>query len=124
MPVDPHLRPGGAMAHGTRYAARGRHPRDDALSGHRRQCGDQRCGATEARSDRRPSRRRDLVEAIRTYEDGMRDYGFRAVQNSLRAMHQTVTDNVPGLLTSRLLFRTINNLPPLKRLMARRLGEE
>jgi salicylate hydroxylase len=67
---------------------------------------------------------RDLVEAIRTYEDGMRDYGFRAVQNSLRAMHQTVTDNVPGLLTSRLLFRTINNLPPLKRLMARRLGEE
>ncbi|MFZ0839504.1 MAG: hypothetical protein WAM77_18725 [Xanthobacteraceae bacterium] len=54
----------------------------------------------------------------------MRDYGFRAVQNSLRAMHQTVTDNVPGLLTSRLLFRSINLLPPLKRWMARRLGEE
>ena len=54
----------------------------------------------------------------------MRDYGFRAVQNSLRAMHQTVTDNVPGLLTSRLLFRTINKLQPLKRAMARRLGEE
>jgi hypothetical protein len=35
-----------------------------------------------------------------------------------------VTDNVPGLLTSRLIFRTINMLPPLKRLMARRLGEE
>jgi 2-polyprenyl-6-methoxyphenol hydroxylase-like FAD-dependent oxidoreductase len=67
---------------------------------------------------------RDLMEAIRTYEDGMRDYGFRAVQNSLRAMHQTVTDNVPGLLTSRLLFRTINKLQPLKRAMARRLGEE
>ena len=42
---------------------------------------------------------RDLSEAIRTYEDGMRDYGFRAVQNSLRAMHQTVTDNVPALLS-------------------------
>ena len=54
---------------------------------------------------------RDLIEAIRAYEDGMRDYGFRAVQNSLRAMHQTVTDNIPGLLTSRLLFRTINTLP-------------
>ena len=67
---------------------------------------------------------RDLIEAIRAYEDGMRDYGFRAVQNSLRAMHQTVTDNVPALLTSRLVFRTINMLPPLKRLMAQRLGEE
>ena len=67
---------------------------------------------------------RDLIEAIRDYEDGMRGYGFRAVENSLRAMHQTVTDNVPGLLASRLLFRTINSLPPLKRLMARRLGEE
>ena len=67
---------------------------------------------------------RDLSEAIRTYEDDMRDYGFRAVQNSLRAMHQTVTDNVPALLSSRLLFRTINKLPPLKRAMARRLGEE
>jgi salicylate hydroxylase len=67
---------------------------------------------------------RDLIDAIRTYEDGMRDYGFRAVQNSLGAMHQTVTDNVPGLMASRLVFRTVNMLPPLKRLMARRLGEE
>jgi 2-polyprenyl-6-methoxyphenol hydroxylase-like FAD-dependent oxidoreductase len=67
---------------------------------------------------------RDLIQAIGLYEDGMRDYGFRAVQNSLRAMRQTVTDNVPGLLTSRLLFRTINKLQPLKRAMARRLGEE
>ncbi len=67
---------------------------------------------------------RDLIEAIRAYEDGMRRYGFRAVQNSLRAMHQTVTDNVPGLLASRLLLRTVNALPPLKRQMLRRLGEE
>ena len=68
--------------------------------------------------------KQDLIPAIRTYEDGMREYGFRAVQNSLRAMHQTVTDNVAGLLSSRLLLRTINKLPPLKRAMARRLGEE
>jgi 2-polyprenyl-6-methoxyphenol hydroxylase-like FAD-dependent oxidoreductase len=67
---------------------------------------------------------RDLTEAIRAYEDGMREYGFRAVQNSLRAMHQTLTDNLPALLSSRLLFRAINMLPPVKRLMARRLGEE
>jgi salicylate hydroxylase len=67
---------------------------------------------------------RDLFAAIRSYEDEMRDYGFRAVQNSLHAMHQTVTDNVPGLIGSRILLRTINKLPPLKRAMARRLGEE
>ncbi len=68
--------------------------------------------------------KRDLYEAIRDYEDGMRDYGFRAVRHSLHAMHQTVTDSVPALLSSRLMFRAINMLPPLKRLMAQRLGEE
>jgi 2-polyprenyl-6-methoxyphenol hydroxylase-like FAD-dependent oxidoreductase len=65
-----------------------------------------------------------LIDAVQTYEAGMRDYGFRAVRNSLQAMHQTVTDNLPALLASRLTFRAINSLPPLKRLMARRLGEE
>src|SRR5271166_4728980 len=36
---------------------------------------------------------RDLVEAIHDYETGMLDYGFRAVRNSLKAMHQTVTES-------------------------------
>ena len=51
-------------------------------------------------------------------------YGFRAVRNSLKAMHQTVTDSRPSLLLSRLSMRAINALPPVKRIMARRLGEE
>jgi salicylate hydroxylase len=67
---------------------------------------------------------RDLLEAIHDYETGMLDYGFRAVRNSLKAMHQTVTDSRPSLLLSRLTMRAINALPPVKRLMARRLGEE
>jgi salicylate hydroxylase len=66
---------------------------------------------------------RDLLEAIHDYEAGMRDYGFRAVRNSLKAMHQTVTDSRRALILSRLTTRAIDVLPPVKRLMARRLGE-
>jgi salicylate hydroxylase len=67
---------------------------------------------------------RDLVPAIADYEAGMRDYGFRAVKNSLDAMHQTVSQSLPRLMMSRLTLRTINALPPLKRRIAARMGEE
>jgi len=67
---------------------------------------------------------RDLVEAIHDYEAGMLDYGFRAVRNSLKAMHQTVTDSLSALMLSRLTLRAINALPPVKRMVAKRLGEE
>ena len=67
---------------------------------------------------------RDLVEAIGDYEAGMLDYGFRAVRNSLKAMHQTVTDSLSALMVSRLTLRTVNALPPVKRIVAKRLGEE
>jgi 2-polyprenyl-6-methoxyphenol hydroxylase-like FAD-dependent oxidoreductase len=66
----------------------------------------------------------DIVEAIHDYEAGMLDYGFRAVRNSLKAMHQTVTDSRPALTLSRLSLRAINALPPVKHVVARRLGEE
>src|SRR5215469_9400118 len=36
--------------------------------------------------------KRDLPDAIHEYEDAMLEYGFQAVRNSLKAMHQTVTD--------------------------------
>ena len=67
---------------------------------------------------------RDLVEAIREYETGMLDYGFRAVRNSLKAMHQTVSDSLPALMLSRLTMRAINAMPKVKQIVARRLGEE
>lgn len=67
---------------------------------------------------------RDLLEAIHDYEAGMREYGFRAVRNSLKAMHQTVSDSRPALMFSRLTMRVVDALPPMKRLMARRVGEE
>ena len=67
---------------------------------------------------------RDLLDAIRDYEMDMRDYGFRAVRNSLKAMHQTVGDSRLALSFSRLSMRAVDALPQVKRLMARRLGEE
>jgi hypothetical protein len=66
----------------------------------------------------------DLLEAIRDYETNMRDYGFRAVRNSLKAMHQTISDSRLALTCSRLSMRAVQALPPVKRLMAKRLGEE
>jgi 2-polyprenyl-6-methoxyphenol hydroxylase-like FAD-dependent oxidoreductase len=66
----------------------------------------------------------DIVAAIHDYETGMLDYGFRAVRNSLKAMRQTITDSAPSLMLSRLTLRAINALPPLKRAVASRLGEE
>jgi 2-polyprenyl-6-methoxyphenol hydroxylase-like FAD-dependent oxidoreductase len=67
---------------------------------------------------------RNILEAIHDYETGMLDYGFRAVRNSLKAMHQTVTDSRPALTISRLTLRAINALPPVKRVVASRMGEE
>jgi 2-polyprenyl-6-methoxyphenol hydroxylase-like FAD-dependent oxidoreductase len=66
---------------------------------------------------------RDLVDAIHDYETGMLGYGFRAMRNSLKAMHQTVTDSLPALMLSRLTLRAIDALPPVKRMVAKRLGE-
>jgi hypothetical protein len=59
-----------------------------------------------------------------TTRPAMLDYGFRAMRNSLKAMHQTVTDSLPALMMSRLTMRAINALSPVKRMVARRLGEE
>jgi salicylate hydroxylase len=67
---------------------------------------------------------RGLIDALHDYETGMCEYGFRAVRNSLAAMRQTVVDNKLALLWSRATLRAINALPPVKRRLARRLGEE
>ena len=66
----------------------------------------------------------DLIEALHEYEAGMLNYSFRAVENSLKAMHQTLDRGPLGLLVSRTLLRIVDRLPPVKRLMAMRMGEE
>jgi salicylate hydroxylase len=67
---------------------------------------------------------RPLIDAIRAYEAGMIDYGFKAVRTSLRAMEQTTSDNVMGRIVSRAAFRAIDRLPPVKRWFAASLGNE
>jgi hypothetical protein len=54
----------------------------------------------------------------------MIDYGFRAVQTSLHAMHQAVMEDQARLMLSRAVLRIINCAPPLKRRMLNRMGEE
>jgi 2-polyprenyl-6-methoxyphenol hydroxylase-like FAD-dependent oxidoreductase len=65
-----------------------------------------------------------LLDAVADYEAHMRDYGFKAVRGSLKAMQQTTEQGQVAMALSRTAFRVIDRLPPLKRLMARGLGEE
>jgi 2-polyprenyl-6-methoxyphenol hydroxylase-like FAD-dependent oxidoreductase len=67
---------------------------------------------------------RPVIDAIRDYETGMIDYGFRAVQTSLHAMKQAVREDRVQLMLSRAVLRVINRVPSLKRRMLNRVGEE
>ena len=56
----------------------------------------------------------NLIPALAAYERGMVDYGFRAVRASLRNMERF---HAQGSLThalTKLFFRTIDVVPPLK----------
>jgi 2-polyprenyl-6-methoxyphenol hydroxylase-like FAD-dependent oxidoreductase len=67
---------------------------------------------------------RPVIDAIRDYETDMIDYGFRAVRTSLHAMNQAVMEDRVRLMLSRAVLRIINRVPPLKRQMLHRMGEE
>ena len=67
---------------------------------------------------------RPVIDAIRDYETDMTHYGFRAVQTSLHAMHQAVMEDQARLMLSRAVLRIINCVPPFKRRMLNRMGEE
>jgi salicylate hydroxylase len=68
--------------------------------------------------------RQPLRDAIGNYEANMRDYGFKAVHNSFEAMQRTTAQGPVALALSRTMFRLINRLPPLKRKIARGMGED
>jgi 2-polyprenyl-6-methoxyphenol hydroxylase-like FAD-dependent oxidoreductase len=67
---------------------------------------------------------RPVIDAMRDYETDMIGYGFRAVQTSLHAMNQAVVENHVQLMLSRAVLRIINCVPPLKRRVFNRMGEE
>jgi len=68
--------------------------------------------------------RRPVLEAIHDYKAGMINYGFRAVRTSLRAMNQAIVESRPRAMLSRMVLRFVNRVPPLKRRMLERMGEE
>jgi 2-polyprenyl-6-methoxyphenol hydroxylase-like FAD-dependent oxidoreductase len=67
---------------------------------------------------------RPLIEAVHAYEAEMLDYGFKAVRNSLRAMQQTTAATPFARALSRTAFRIIDRVPPVKRWLAQRMGNE
>ena len=67
---------------------------------------------------------RDVIKAIQAYEAEMIRHGFAAVETSRRAMEQTLARSAVKRAMSRAVFRVVNKVPPLKRWMFRRQGDE
>ena len=57
-------------------------------------------------------------------EAQMRDYGFRAVRLSLHAMRQITHASRLSHAASRAALRVVDRVPPLKRWMFARMGED
>jgi salicylate hydroxylase len=65
-----------------------------------------------------------LEAAIHDYERQMRDYAFRAVRTSLKALRQSVTDKGVAFALMKVFFRFLNKTPPVKRLVFAGLGND
>lgn len=66
----------------------------------------------------------DLIAAINGYETQMREYGFKAVAESLAAMQRMVDSTAVSRALGRTMFRVVDRVPPVKRAMFARMGEE
>jgi salicylate hydroxylase len=64
-----------------------------------------------------------LLPALHEYERQMREYGFAAVQQSLRNARQAGSANRVARGAFRTVLRTVNAVPPLRRRMAAQLGQ-
>jgi 2-polyprenyl-6-methoxyphenol hydroxylase-like FAD-dependent oxidoreductase len=62
----------------------------------------------------------DLIPALATYERKMVDYGFEAVRDSLRNMERFHAQGSLQRAFTKLFFRTIDAVPPLKAAFLRR----
>jgi 2-polyprenyl-6-methoxyphenol hydroxylase-like FAD-dependent oxidoreductase len=67
---------------------------------------------------------RSLIDSVEAYEAEMRRYGFAAVETSLHAMRQFTQENRIALAASRVFFRLVDRLAPVKRWMFRRMRED
>ncbi|WP_433515095.1 FAD-dependent oxidoreductase [Nonomuraea sp. CA-143628] len=57
---------------------------------------------------------RDTVEAIAEYEERMREYGFAAVRDSLRAAEQFIGESRAARMGFKTFLRTVQRFPSLK----------
>lgn len=58
---------------------------------------------------------RDLLAAIREYEDDMRTYGYAAIRAALATRDQMLSTGAVGALTTRTWFRLCRTVPALRR---------
>ncbi|MED4780243.1 FAD-dependent oxidoreductase [Brevibacillus choshinensis] len=65
---------------------------------------------------------KSLLQAIRDYENKMVQYGFDAVRSSMKAAQQSTSENAVALAVMKRVFRLIQSLPPIKRLLFRNYG--
>ena len=56
----------------------------------------------------------ELIPALAAYERDMIEYGFRAVRTSLKEMERLHTDGILARTFTKIFFRTIDRVPPLK----------
>jgi 2-polyprenyl-6-methoxyphenol hydroxylase-like FAD-dependent oxidoreductase len=64
-----------------------------------------------------------VLPALHDYERQMVEYGFAAVQQSLRSARQAGSTNRLARAAFRATLRTVNAVPPLRRRMAAQLGQ-
>jgi 2-polyprenyl-6-methoxyphenol hydroxylase-like FAD-dependent oxidoreductase len=58
---------------------------------------------------------RDLLDAVRHYEDGMREHGYAAIRAALRMRDRALRTGAVGALAVRTWFRLCRALPALRR---------
>ncbi|HEU5106998.1 MAG TPA: hypothetical protein VFT95_00335, partial [Micromonosporaceae bacterium] len=67
---------------------------------------------------------RDVVGAIGDYERQMREYGFKAVRDSLRSAQQFVSESRASRFMFKTVLRVFDLVPPLKRRAFRNYGND
>jgi salicylate hydroxylase len=64
------------------------------------------------------------VDAVAGYERQMREYGYKAVRDSLRSAQQFVSESSAGRLMFKTVLRVFDRFPALKRRAFKNYGND
>jgi salicylate hydroxylase len=64
------------------------------------------------------------VDAIAGYEGQMREYGYKAVRDSLRSARQFVSESSAGRVLFKTVLRVFDRFPALKRRAFKNYGND